>query len=59
MNTVVFVLMVMTAPGYWTPTIEFATQDKCEKAMASFMVEADKHTRLGSPRQPWCWKVEK
>lgn len=59
MNTIVFVLVVMTHSGNWVPTIEFSTLEKCQKATASFMVEADKHLVLGKPTPPWCWRVEK
>ena len=29
MNSIVFVMVVMTANGYWAPTLEFNTRDKC------------------------------
>lgn len=29
MNSIVFVMVVMTANGFWTPTLEFNTRDQC------------------------------
>lgn len=57
-NTLIFVLMVSTHGFSWVPTIEFNTSQKCEAAAISYEAEANKHEN-GSPRRPWCWKVEK
>ncbi len=32
MNSIVFVMVVMSANSYWTPTLEFDTHGKCVDA---------------------------
>ena len=29
MNSIVFVMVVMSANSYWSPTLQFDTRDKC------------------------------
>jgi hypothetical protein len=36
MNTIVFVLVVISSQGYAIPTIEFKTLAKCESAIQDF-----------------------
>lgn len=44
MNTIVFVLVVITSNGHWynpvVPTLEFTTRERCEQAINTFKNEA-------------------
>ena len=44
MNTIVFVLIVISSNGHWMnpviPTLEFSSAQKCEQAIQTFKQEA-------------------
>lgn len=48
MNSMVFVMVVMTANGFWTPTLEFTTRDKCVVAGDNIKKDIDKRQNFFS-----------
>ena len=60
MNTVVFVLVVISSNGHWfnpvVPTLEFKTREKCEIAIKTFKEEAKENS--GDIRMR-CVRIEK
>ena len=59
MNTVVWVMMAFAGHNF-IPTMEFTTQEKCERAGASIKsVYDNRGWSQGNMREPWCVKVEK
>ncbi len=60
MNTAVWVLVAIVSNGHWNnyivPTLEFSSQDKCEKAIVEFKKEAEGKSGNANMR---CVKIEK
>lgn len=59
MNTVVFVLMVMTHNGFSIPTIEFSTMAKCQAAIVAFDAQYLHKPKWNRPTSPHCIRFEK
>lgn len=48
MNSMVFVMVVMSANSYWSPTLEFTTRDKCVVAGDNIKKDIEKRQNFFS-----------
>lgn len=59
MNTFVFVMMVFTHNANYVPTLEFKSQELCERATNVIKAQTDPQIKWGNMRQPFCVRIEK
>lgn len=59
-NIIVWVLMTYSHGGSATPTMEFNTQEKCERAAISMVKQTEQKIGwLSYMKEPFCVKIEK
>lgn len=62
MNSIVFVLVVLTHNGYDVPTTEFSTMEKCQKGLVQYQNSVgnlDKSFEMRGIRKGTCVRIEK